>query len=70
MSVLPCLAKVLERFANQEFQDFAIENKLISEKTFAYQKISSCNINFIGVADEWKWSIDSKQIAVAAFLDL
>ena len=43
--LLPCLAQVLERFANQQFQDFAVENKLISGKQFAYhtQKRSSCN---------------------------
>ena len=70
VSVLPCLAKVLERFANQQFQDFAVENKLISKKQFAYQKRSSCNIALIRLVDEWKWSIDSKQIAVAAFLVL
>ena len=70
VSVLPCLAKVLERFANQQLQDFAVENKLISEKQFAYQKRSSCNIALIRLVDEWKWSIDIKQIAVAAFLDL
>ena len=69
-SVLPCLAKVLERLENQQFQDFAVENKLISEKQFAYQKRSSCNIALIRLVDEWKWSIDIKQIAVAAFLDL
>ena len=44
--------------------------KLISEKQFAYQKRSSCNFALIRLVDEWKWSIDSKQIAVAAFLDL
>ena len=70
MSVLPCLAKVLERFANQQFQDFVVENKLISEKQFAYPKRSSCNIALIRLVDEWKWSIDIKQIAIAAFLDL
>ena len=70
VSVLPCLAKVLERFANQQFQDFAAENKLINEKQFAYQKRSSCNIALIRLVDEWKWSIDIKHIAVAAFLDL
>ena len=70
VSVLPCLAKVLERFANQQFQDFAVENKLINEKQFAYQKRSSCNIALIRLAHEWKWSIDIKHIAVAAFLDL
>lgn len=72
VSVLPCLAKVLERFANQQFQDCAVENKLISEKQFAYQKRSSCNTALIRLVDERKWSIDIKQIpvAVAAFLDL
>ena len=70
VSVLPCLAKVLERFANQQFQDFEVENKLMSEKQFAYQKRSSCNIALIRLVDEWKSSIDSKQISVAAFLDL
>ena len=36
----------------------------------AYQKRSSCNIALIRLVDECKWSIDIKQIAVAAFLDL
>ena len=36
----------------------------------AYQKRSSCNIALSRLVDEWKWSIDIKQRAVAAFLDL
>lgn len=42
VSVLPCLATVLKRFVNHKFQDFAVENKVISEKQqFAHQKRSS-----------------------------
>ena len=61
---------MLERFANHQFQDFAVETKLISEKQSAYQKCSSCNTALMRLVDEWKWSIDIKQIAVAAFHDL
>ena len=70
ISVLPCLSKVYEDFANSQLQDYACESKMISEKQFAYKKFLSCNVALILLVDEWKWAIDNKKLTVAAFLDL
>ena len=70
ISVLPCLSKVYEDFANSQLQDYACESKMISDKQFAYKKFLSCNVALILPVDEWKWAIDNKKLTVAAFLDL
>jgi hypothetical protein len=56
--------------ANLQLQDYACERKMITDKQFAYKKLSSCNVALILLVDEWKWAIDNKQLTVAAFLDL
>ena len=67
ISVLPCLSKVYEDFANSQLQDYACESKMISDKQFAYKKFLSCNVALILLVDEWKWAIDNKKLTVAAF---
>ena len=47
ISLLPCLSKVYEDFANSQLQDYACESKMISDKQFAYKKFSSCNLALI-----------------------
>ena len=70
ISLLPCLPKVMEKFANNQLQAFALEHNLISREQFAYQKNSSCTTALLTLIDKWKWAIDKKQINIATFLDL
>ena len=58
ISVLPCLSKVCEDFANSQLQDYACESKMISDKQFAYKKFSSRNVALILLLDEWKWATE------------
>ena len=70
ISVLPCLSKVMQKFANNQLQAFALKHNLISREQFAYQNKSSCTTALLTLTDKWKWAIDKKQINIAAFLDL
>ena len=70
ISILPCLSKIDERFANAQLQEFAIQNSLIRNKQFDFKEFSSWNVALIWLVDEWKRAIDEKRISVAAFLDL
>ena len=40
ISVLPCLSKVLERFADSQLKEYAENNNLISDNQFAYRRFS------------------------------
>ena len=70
ISVLPCLSKVYESFANTDLQEFASEIGLINEHQFAYAKHSSTTVALIIAVDSWKFAIDKGKKVVCAFLDL
>ena len=62
ISVLPCISKVQESFANTDLQKFALQTGLINDHQFAYGKHSSTTVTLIITVDAWKF--------VCAFLDL
>ena len=70
ISVLPCISKVQESFANADLQKFAVETALISRHQFAYAKHSSTTVALILTVDSWKFAIDKGEKVVCAFLDL
>lgn len=70
ISILPAVSKIHERFVNEQLQEFARENGLITPDQFAYSKNSSTTIALLRVVDEWKWAMENKQITSAVFLDL
>ena len=70
ISVLPCISKVQESFANSDLQVFAQKVGLIERHQFAYVKYSSTTIALIRAVDSWKIAIDKGEKVVCAFLDL
>ena len=69
ISVLPCLSKGYESFANTDLQEFASEIG-INEHQFAYAKHSSTTVALIIAFDSWKFAINRGEKVVCAFLDL
>ena len=70
ISVLPCISKVYESFANNDLQRFATDNGLISDHQFAYTRYSSTTVALIIAVDSWKLAIDKGEKVVCTFLDL
>ena len=69
-SILPCISKVHESFANNDLQRFAADNGLISDQQFAYARHSSTTVALITAVDFWKLAIDKGEKVVCTFLDL
>ena len=70
ISVLPCISKIQESFANSNLQAFAQNLGLISQHQYAYVKHSSTTVALIRAVDDWKLAIDKGEKVVCAFLDL
>ena len=70
ISVIPCISKVPESFANADLRRFALETGLINDHQFAYGKHSSTTVALIITVDAWKFAIDKGKKVVCAFLDL
>ena len=70
ISVLPCISKILESFANSDLQKFAFNSGLIEHHQFAYSKFSSTTVALLKVVDSWKRVIDKGLKSVSVFLDL
>ena len=70
ISVLPCISKIQESFANSNLQAFAQNVGLISQHQYAYVKHSSTTVALIRAVDAWKLAIDKGEKVVCAFLDL
>ena len=61
ISILPCISKVLESFANTDLQGFAADTGLISDHQFAYARYSSTTVALIVAVDSWKFAIGPKK---------
>ena len=71
ISVLPCISKILESFANSDLQNFAFNSGLIDHHQFAYSKFSSTTVALLKVVDSWKRAIDNRVSSLlSVFLDL
>jgi hypothetical protein len=70
ISVLPCISKAQEMFANLDLQEFAAENNLIGDDQFAYARNSSTTAALIITVDSRKFAIDKGEKVVCTFLDL
>ena len=64
ISVLPCISKAQEMFANLDLQEFAAENNLIGDHQFAYARNSSTTAALIITVDSWKFAIDKGEKVV------
>ena len=70
ISVLPCISKAQEIFANLDLQEFAAENNLIGDHQFEYVRNSSTIAALIITVDSSKFAIDKGEKVVCTFLDL
>lgn len=57
ISLLPCISKVQESFANTDLQGFAVDTGLISDHKFAYAKYLSITVALIIAVDSWKLAL-------------
>ena len=70
ISVLPCISKAQEIFANLDLQEFAAENNLIGDHQFACARNSSTIAALIITVDSWTFAVDKGEKVVCTFLDL
>ena len=70
ISILPCISKVKESFANNDLQRFAADIGLVGDHQFAYARYSSTTFALIIAVDSWKLAIDKGEKVVCTFLDL
>ena len=70
ISVLPCFSKILERIIYNRFYTFFIENDILYEKQFGFQKQHSTEHAIIHLVNDIFKSFDSNKYTLGVFIDL
>ena len=69
ISVLPCFSKILERIIYNRFYTFFIENDILCEKQFGFQKQHSTEHAIIHLVNDILKSFDSNKYSLGVFID-
>ena len=70
ISILPCLAKVLEKLVHEQLSHFLTSNNILSNLQSGFRPGRGCTTATLRVLDDIISSLDSKQTCIAAFIDL
>ena len=70
ISILPCLAKVLEKLVHKQLSQFLTSNNILSNLQSGFRPGHGCITATLKVLDDIISSLDSKQTCIAAFIDL
>ena len=70
ISVLPCFSKILERIIYNRFYTFFIQNDILYEKQFRFQKQHSTEHAIIHLVNDIFKSFDSNKYTLGVFIDL
>ena len=70
ISILPCLAKVLEKLVQKQLSLFLSSNNILSDSQSGFRPGYGCTTATLKVLDDIVSSLDSKLTCIAAFIDL
>lgn len=70
ISVLPILAKPLERYVATAFLRHLTMNKLFYKNQSAYRPYHSCETAPLNISDKWLKAMDNSELVITVFLDL
>ena len=68
VSILPSFNNVFEKILVNQFEDF-YEN-ILSDHISAYRKNYSCETSLLKLTEDWRQSLDNKEIVAVISLDL
>ncbi|XP_057302725.1 uncharacterized protein LOC130636892 [Hydractinia symbiolongicarpus] len=70
ISVLPCFSKVLERIMHNRLYDQLVQNNILYDKQFGFQKHHSTNHAVIELVSELSESFNKRLFTLGIFIDL
>ena len=70
VSLLSIPSKLLEKAINVAFQDYLIENKVLSDRQFGFRPNHSCETASLCMIDQWSQNIDHGYVNGVSFIDM
>ena len=70
ISVIPIIAKLIERVVYDQLHKYLIDNKLLSQYQSGFRSLHSTVTALLEVTDSWAWNIDQGLVNSVVFLDL
>ena len=70
VSLLSIPSKLLEKAVSISFQDYLIENNVLSERQFGFRPNHSCETASICMVDQWSQNVDHGYVNGVAFIDM
>lgn len=70
INMLPCIEKIIERLAYNQFNDFIIRNSILKNHQSGFRGSHSCESAINDVLREWKEAQNDSKSLIAVFLDL
>lgn len=70
INLLPCLEKMIEKIAYNQFNEFIIQNDILKSHQSGFRKSHSCESAINDIMFEWKMAINDNKSILAVFLDL
>ena len=70
VSLLSIPSKILEKAVNKDFQDYLIENRILTDKQFGFRPNHSCETVLLCMVDQWAQNVDQGYVNGVAFIDM
>lgn len=70
ISVIPVIAKLIERVVYNQLYKYLIDNKLLSQYQSGFRSLHSTVTALLEATDSWAWNIDQGLVNSVVFLDL
>ena len=70
ISILPCLAKVLQRLVHKQLTHFIDSHHILTDLQSGFRTGHGCITATLKVLDDIITTVDNKQVCIAAFIDL
>ena len=70
VSLLSIPSKLLEKAVNISFQEYLIENKILSDRQFGFRANHSCETASLCMVDQWSQNVDHGYVNGVAFIDM
>ena len=70
VSLLSIPSKILEKAVNKDFQDYLIENRILTDKQFGFRPNHSCETALLCMIDQWAQNVDQGYVNGVAFIDM
>lgn len=69
INTLPCIEKVIEKIAYDQFNKFISENRVICDEQSGFRNAHSCESALSYIIDDWKNCMGNDESILAVFLD-